>query len=41
MSTHNLCFGAEIGVPPHTPVLPYKSGVIRHVFVMDGLGYTI
>ena len=29
-STHNLCFGAKIrkiGIPPHTPVLLYKSGV--------------
>ena len=29
-STHNLCFGAKIrkmGVPLHTPVLLYKSGV--------------
>ena len=30
MSTHNLCFGAKIrkiGIPLHTPVLLYKSGV--------------
>ena len=29
-STHNLCFGAKIrkiGMPLHTPVLLYKSGV--------------
>ena len=29
-STHNLCFGAKIrkiGLPLHTPVLLYKSGV--------------
>ena len=29
-STHNLCFGAKlgkIGIPLHTPVLLYKSGV--------------
>ena len=29
-STHNLCFGAKIrkiGIPLHTPVLIYKSGV--------------
>ena len=29
-SIHNLCFGAEIrkiGIPLHTPVLLYKSGV--------------
>ena len=29
-STHNLCFGAKIrkiGIPVHTPVLLYKSGV--------------
>ena len=28
--THNLCFGAKIrkiGIPPHTPILLYKSGV--------------
>ena len=30
MSTHNLCFEAKIrkiGIPLHTPVLLYKSGV--------------
>ena len=29
-STHNLCFGVKIrkiGIPLHTPVLLYKSGV--------------
>ena len=26
MSTHNLCFGAKIGILLHTPVLLYKSG---------------
>ena len=29
-STHNLCFGTKIrkiGIPLHTPVLLYKSGV--------------
>ena len=26
-STHNLYFGAKIGIPLHTPVLLYKSGV--------------
>ena len=29
-STHNLCFGAKIrkiGIPLHTPVMLYKSGV--------------
>ena len=29
-STHNLCFGAKIrkiGIPLHTPVLLYKSGI--------------
>ena len=29
-STHNICFGAKIrkiGIPLHTPVLLYKSGV--------------
>ena len=36
--THNLCFGAKIrkiGIPLHTPVLLYKSGVqggIHHMF---------
>ena len=37
MSTHNLCFGAKIrkiGIPPHTPVLLYKSGV------QGGIHYT-
>ena len=35
MSTHNLCFGAKIrkiGIPLHTPVLLYKSG-IQGVFI--------
>ena len=30
MSTHKLCFGAKrrkIGIPLHSPVLLYKSGV--------------
>ena len=30
VGTHNLCFGAKIrkiGIPLHTPVLLYKSGV--------------
>ena len=30
ISTHNLCFGAKIrkiGIPLHTPVLLYKSGL--------------
>ena len=26
-STHSLCFGTEINIPLHTPVLLYKSGV--------------
>ena len=37
MSTHNLCFGAKIrkiGIPLHTPVLLYKSGV------QGGIHYT-
>ena len=39
-STHNLCFGAKIrkiGIPLHTPVLLYKSGVQRgiHIHVMS------
>ena len=32
MSTHHLCFGAKIrkiGIPLHTTVLLYKSGVYR------------
>ena len=36
-STHNLCFGAKIGkigIPLHTPVLLYKSGV------QEGTHYT-
>ena len=42
-STHNLCFGAKIrkiGIPLHTPVLLYTSGIqggihyTRHVLVM-------
>ena len=42
-STHTLCFGAKIrkiGIPLHTPVLLYKSGVKvgdtlhGHVFMM-------
>ena len=36
-STHNLCFGAtirKIGIPVHTPVLLYKSGV------QEGIHYT-
>ena len=36
-STHNLCFGAKIrkiGIPLHTPVLLYKSGV------QGGIHYT-
>ena len=42
MGTHNLCFGAKIrkiGVPPHTPVLLYKSikgyTFHGHVFLME------
>ena len=38
MSTHNLCFGAKIrkiGVPLHTPVLLYKSGVQGDVHCTD------
>ena len=37
MSTHNLCFGAnirKIGKPLHTPVLLYKNGV------QGGINYT-
>ena len=35
-STHNLCFGAKIrkiGIPLQTPVLLYKSGVFKGVFI--------
>ena len=38
-STHNLCFGAKIrkkiGIPLHTPVLLYKSGVQGGTHVTD------
>ena len=37
-STHNLCFGAKIrkiGIPLHTPVLLYKSGVQGGIHYMD------
>ena len=36
-STHNICFGAKIrkiGIPPHIPVLLYKS------WVQGGIHYT-
>ena len=36
--THNLCFGAKIrkiGIPLHTPVLLYKSGVQGIIHYMD------
>ena len=36
MSTHNLCFGGKIrkiGIPLHTPVLLYKSGVSAGVYI--------
>ena len=48
ISTQNLCFGAKlrkIGIPLHTPVFLYKSGVQwgytlhGHVFVMIGMCY--
>ena len=38
MSTHNLCFGAKIrkiGIPLHTPVLLYKSGVLGGIHFTD------
>ena len=38
MSTHNLCFGAKIrkiGIPLHTPVFLYKSGVQGGIHYMD------
>ena len=38
MSTHNLCFGAKlrkIGIPLHTPILLYKSGVQGGILFMD------
>ena len=37
-STHNLCFGAKIrkiGIPLHTPVLLYKSGVQGAIHYKD------
>ena len=37
-STHNLCFGAKIrkiGIPLHTPVLLYKSGVSGVFYFTD------
>ena len=37
-STHNLCFGAKItkiGIPLHTPVFPYKSGVKGGIHYVD------
>ena len=37
-STHNLCFGAKIrkiGIPLHTPVLLYKSGVQGAIHYTD------
>ena len=36
--THNLCFGAKIrkiGIPLHTPVLLYKSGVQGGIYYTD------
>ena len=38
MSTHSLRFGAKIrkiGIPLHTPVLLYKSGVSGDIHCMD------
>ena len=38
MSTHNLCFGAKIrkiGIPLHTPILLYKSGVQGGIHFTD------
>ena len=40
MSTHNLCLRAKIrkiGIPLHTPVLLYKSGVLGGIHVTDML----
>ena len=37
-STHSLCFGAKIrkiGIPLHTPVLLYKSGVEGGIYFTD------
>ena len=37
-STHNLCFGAnirKIGIPLHTPVLLYNSGVQGGIYYTD------
>ena len=38
MSTHNLCFRAKIrkiGIPLHTPVLLYESGVLGGIHYRD------
>ena len=37
-NTHNLCFEAKIrkiGIPLHTPVLLYKSGVLGGIHCTD------
>ena len=37
-STHNLCYGVKIrkiGIPLHSPVLLYKSGVQGGIHYMD------
>ena len=37
-STHNLCFGTKlrkIGIPLHTPVILYKSGVYGGIYCTD------
>ena len=41
-STQNLCFGSKIrnlGIPLHTPVLLYKSGVQGGIHVTDVYSY--
>ena len=35
MSTHNLFFGAKIGIPLHIPVLLCKSGVKGGIHYAD------
>ena len=42
MCNHNLCFGAKIrkiGIPLHTPVLLYKSGVQGGIVLFTEVGW--
>ena len=39
MNTHNVCFVEKIrkiGIPLHTPVFLYKSGVLGGIYFTDG-----